>query len=263
MTFFSCIVSMNNISYINGGFSMLNMLIVEDDIMQCKQISNYVSSHFNNVKLYSYAYDGKEALEILNTKDIDFILLDLKLPDISGIHIINYLAQNQIIKYRKSVIVVSGEAELISQLINNNYVFDFIYKPVDFNKLQASIHALIKEKNIFFNLGKIKEKINYELYTLHYNFSHTGTCYLAEAVLQYYLKGEKNSNLTKDIYPYIANKYHTTVNNVKCNIIQASIYSYYECEEKEFKKYFNLYYCTKPKTKTIIFTILNKINDQV
>lgn len=242
---------------------MLNMLIVEDDIMQCKQIANFVSSHINNVKLYSYVYDGKETLEILDTKDIDFVLLDLKLPDISGIDIIDYLVKNQMVKYTKSIIVVSGETGLISQLINNNYIFDFIYKPVYFDKLLASIHSLIKEKNIFLNLEKIRKKINSELYTLHYNFSHAGTVYLAEAVLQYYLKGEKNNNLTKDIYPYIANKYHTTVNNVKCDILQASNYSFCECNDKDFQEYFKLYYSVKPKTKTIIFTILNKINSQV
>lgn len=123
-----------------------------------------------------------------------------------------------------------------------------------------------KDKTLsFFTLFKIstldnlKKQINIELNALHYNLSHNGTRYLSEAILQVYLKGEDKDNLTKDIYPIIAQKYHTTVNNVKTSILQASNYSFYECTNDEILMYFKFHSVSKPNTKTIIFTIICKL----
>lgn len=238
---------------------MLNMLIVEDNILQCQQITNFVSSHANNVKLYSYAYNGKEALEIIKKQEVDFILLDLKLPSMSGVDIINYLDNNNISKYEKSIIVISGENAMISQIIHSKYIFDFIYKPINFSTLLTSINSLIETKFKMYALNNLRKQINIELSTLHYNLSHNGARYLSEAILQVYLKGEDKDNLTKDIYPIIAKKYHTTVNNVKTSILQASNYSFYECTNDEILMYFQFHSASKPNTKTIIFTIIRKL----
>ena len=239
---------------------MLNMLIVEDNPEQCKQIANTISQRIKNVKLYSYLHTIQETLELINNGEIDFLLLDLKLPDGSGAKIIQYLEHNNILKYQKSIIIVSGQYEMIAKVIHSKYIFDIIYKPVNFEKLILSINNLISLKEINSNLDNLKSKIIAELEQLHYNISHNGTRYLIDAILQVYLMGEDKDNLNKDIYPIIAHKYNTTINNVKCDILKASNVSFYECENNKFQKYFNLVNTYKPNTKTIIYTILNKIN---
>lgn len=235
------------------------MLIVEDNVRQCQQLTNFISSNFNNIKLYSYVYTGQETLNLLANPEIDFILLDLNLPDISGIDIINHLAQNNVFKYKNSITIVSGEINMISKIIHNDFVYSVIYKPIDFNILSTVLNNFIKEKNYNSTLKVIKEKINRELNILHYNPSHKGTVYLSEAILYLYLNGDTNDNLTKDIYPFLALKYKTSINNVKCNILHSSSLSFYECDSNKFLLYFKLQTLKRPNTKTIMFTILNKL----
>ena len=239
---------------------MLKMLIVEDNQQQCKQITNIVSRNVKDVKLYSYVHSVSEALEIINDKSIDFLLLDLKLEDGPGIRIINYLERNNMFEYEKSIIIISGESHMISQIIHSRYVFGIIYKPINFDKLITLVNEFIDTKLENVNINILKRKINIELIKLHYNPSHNGTRYLAEAILQIYLNGEDKANLSRYIYPIIARKYHTTINNIKCDILKATDYSFFECESKLYQSYFNLSNMQKPNTKTIMFTILNKIN---
>ena len=74
---------------------MFNILIIEDDAIQCKQLVNFISSSITDLKLYSMTFDGNEALEIIKNKKIDIIILDLLLPDISGLNILQYIEENK------------------------------------------------------------------------------------------------------------------------------------------------------------------------
>lgn len=66
-------------------------------------------------------------------------------------------------------------------------------------------------------------------------------------------------NLQRDIYPIVAKTYHKTINNIKCNINNATEAMYYKCEARFLKEYFSFYDDRKPTTKTVVYTVLNKI----
>ena len=87
---------------------MFNMLIVEDELIQAQHLVNCICKKFSNIRLYGIASTGKEAIQIIKEEKIDIIILDLKLPDISGKKIISYIEEHNLIKYKNSIIVVSG-----------------------------------------------------------------------------------------------------------------------------------------------------------
>ena len=64
---------------------MVNILVVEDDVIQSKQIINYISQKNKNIKLYGMADSGEETLTLLLSGEIDIIILDLKLTGINGV----------------------------------------------------------------------------------------------------------------------------------------------------------------------------------
>ena len=68
-----------------------------------------------------------------------------------------------------------------------------------------------------------------------------------------------DSNLEKDIYPTIAHKYHKSVNNIKCNIVNSTNAMYFDCEEKRLMGYLNECCTLKPGPKRIIIAILERI----
>ena len=65
--------------------NMENILIVEDDIDIHNVLKKVLENENYNVL---NSYSGKEALILIENKNIDLILLDLMLPDIAGEEII-------------------------------------------------------------------------------------------------------------------------------------------------------------------------------
>lgn len=98
------------------------------------------------------ATNGKEALDALNTQKIDLILLDLKLPEYSGLDILEFLIRYNNI-YNNSVIVISGESEMILKVRNNPLVYSYINKG-------AGMENIIKEINqlVFLKKEEVKKK---------------------------------------------------------------------------------------------------------
>ena len=235
---------------------MLKLLIVEDNVEESKQIINYISQNNDNIKLYCMAYNYEEAINAIKNKSVDIILLDLNLPDISGIEILNYIENNKIEKYINSILVISGRYDLISSIPQNQYVFSYITKPYSLEIIQNKLVSMINYKND----ENIIDRINNELKILHYNFSYNGTRYLSETIYEIYCKKNGNAdNLKKNVYPIIAAKHQKSIETICGNIKQATNEMYFDCEENILKKYFNYSYCIKPKVKEVIFTVLNNI----
>lgn len=109
---------------------MINILVVEDDIIQLKQIINYISQKNEDIKLYGLTYSGEEALKLLMTGKIDIIILDLKLDGMSGVDVIKYIESKKIEKYKKSIIIVSGEYNMIKYIYTSIYVYEIFFKTI-------------------------------------------------------------------------------------------------------------------------------------
>lgn len=107
---------------------------------------------------------------------------------------------------------------------------------------------------------KVNEKIKEELNYLGYNFKYYGTMYILEVIQILYdrYNGEVGY-LEKTIYPIVAKNHNKTVNNIKCNIVNATDIMICECEESKLIKYLGYYNFSKPGPKKIIEAILNKI----
>ena len=241
---------------------MINMLVIEDNVIQCQQFINYISSMMPNVKVYSMLFNGLDALEIIKKQHIDIILLDLVLPDISGLEIIKYIEYNNFLLYKNSIVIVSGEANKHPELYRNEYVYECFQKPVDLEKIVETLKNIIDNENEEKEKAIIKSKIYNELQNLNYNFSYIGTQYLIECIFILYNYNNPSINLSKDVYPRIAKKYLTSTNTIKVDIFQAILNSYYDCEQSKLEKYFNRYFYSKPKTKDIIYKVLEKIKDK-
>lgn len=238
---------------------MLNMLVIEDNITQCQQLVNFISSSISNIRLYSMTFNGNDALNIIKKEKIDIILLDLILPGISGIKILEYIEKNNLSNYKNSIIIVSGEANSHPELFRNPYIYACFQKPLNFNSIIQCLEKIVNDEKHSREESLIKEKINKELNKLNYNFSYIGTKYLSECIYELYKRNISSFNLSKDIYPLIAKKYSTSNTNIKCNIFQATLNSYYDCEQNKLEKYFGRHFYSKPQTKDIIYKILENI----
>lgn len=165
---------------------MLNVLIIEDNPYQLRNVANIISSQFPEIKLYNISFDGESILNLLKEPYIDIIILDLKLSGISGIDIVNYMEQEKLYKYKNSVIVFSGELDMINEIKHSQYLFAYSLKGTGYESLIKNLKLLVTEKIHNINMDNLKFKIDHELQYLNYNFSYAGTKYLRETIIEVY-----------------------------------------------------------------------------
>ncbi|MDQ8054577.1 MAG: response regulator [Pedobacter sp.] len=85
-----------------------NVLVVEDQVLQNNNLTEQLVSKGINV---SQAYTGKEALLILETQHFDCIILDLKLPDISGFELLDQIKSKEKLKHIPVIINTAMELD--------------------------------------------------------------------------------------------------------------------------------------------------------
>lgn len=219
---------------------MINILIVDDNIYYAKAIMNVINEYINNVRVINIATDGKEAIDKLNNDDnIDIVLLDLKMPILNGIDIIHKLDENKRKKLKESIIVVSGEPDMIIKIRDEETIYNCIDKVCNMSYIVKKINELVEIKEKDKRNNRIENIIIKELKNIGYNFTHKGTKYLIDAIKYIYnRKIEDELNLKRDVYPIISQKYNKPIHCIKGDIIKATNYMDKVCNLEKRKNIF-------------------------
>jgi CheY-like chemotaxis protein len=83
------------------------------------------------------AWDGKQAIEVAETEELDLILLDLQLPRLNGLGVIHRLRHNSKLENVPIVIVTGQDPEKYRSSAIAEGCDDFLIKPIDFDRLDA------------------------------------------------------------------------------------------------------------------------------
>ena len=125
----------------NGIEGKLNILIVEDDEASQQLISILVEKFTRKIAIVTTGIEAVEACQ--NNPDIDFILMDIQLPDMNG-----YEATQKIRQFNKEVVIfaqtayaLTGDKEKTIEMGCN----DYISKPIDESELDALIKKYTKK----------------------------------------------------------------------------------------------------------------------
>lgn len=234
---------------------MFTILIADDNTAFAKLLVNDIVGNMNNLRVVRIATDGKETLELMNSQQIDIVLLDIKMPIYDGIQILSMLSEEKKKEYKNSIIVVTGEPDYIPQLIDNPMVAFCVTKGAgQYDKIIKSINKLVEEKS---ESLKYQQIIN-ELRTMGYSFNLIGTQYLTQAIFEIYQRQDIfHGNLEKEIYPILSLAFKKSVHNIKCNITRATEHMNYHGNEELLKQ---LLGTPQPTTKLVINFILNQIS---
>lgn len=139
----------------------LNCIIVDDEEIARDVIENYISrvSYLNLVGKFENALDAHKAIL---SKSIDLIFLDIEMPGISGVELLNSL--NTI----PHVIITSANKDYAVEAFNLD-VDDFILKPVTFarflkaiGKIQIEVDNSKFDDSFYVNENKRMIKIDLE-----------------------------------------------------------------------------------------------------
>ncbi|HHX07757.1 MAG TPA: response regulator transcription factor [Erysipelothrix sp.] len=101
------------------------------------------------------AFDGEQALEKLQHKKIDCILLDIMMPNISGLEVCRIVRSTPSIS-TTPIIMLSAKSEETDKVIGLGIgADDYITKPFSIRELFARIEALIRRSDNLYRLNDI------------------------------------------------------------------------------------------------------------
>ena len=115
------------------------ILIVEDE----SKVAAFISKGLNTQNLLSdIARSGLEALELFNKNHYDLVILDIGLPDISGLNICEHIRKsNQNIPVLMLTAMGSLSDKLSGFEVGTN---DYLVKPFDFMELLVRVKSLLQ-----------------------------------------------------------------------------------------------------------------------
>lgn len=123
---------------------MYKLIIIDDEAVIRNGLKKFVDWEGLGIKVVELFEDGKEAIEFLKSNDVDIVLTDIKMNEMSGLDVAKFVYETKPIT---KTVILSGYKE-----------FDYARKAIEF-KVQ---HYLLKPTN-FPNIHKVFKAIVSEL----------------------------------------------------------------------------------------------------
>jgi signal transduction histidine kinase/CheY-like chemotaxis protein/CHASE3 domain sensor protein len=123
-------------------FPFKNVLVIEDQVLLSNNLKAQLTDKGINV---SQAYTGKEALDMLDEQFFDCIILDLKLPDITGFDLLDQIKTKEKFKHIPVIINTATELDREEMLHIMQYTEAMVLKS------DKSNDRLLDEVSLFIN----------------------------------------------------------------------------------------------------------------
>lgn len=118
--------------------SLPKILLVEDD----RSIAGALATALRHEYDLDIASSGKLGIYKADAEDYAIVVLDLNLPDISGIHVCQQLRERG---YRAAVLILSGETKVMTKIqLLDTGANDYLTKPFSLGELKARLRALTR-----------------------------------------------------------------------------------------------------------------------
>ena len=190
---------------------MIKVMIAEDNIHISKNCLKFLTND-ENIKVVSCTIDGEETIKDYFKLQPDVLLLDLNMPKINGIDVINTIGKFAEERSKCNIIVVSGSSDYLYKLYNTAQVYRVIHKPVNLDYMLQTIKE-IPMKNKEINQKELKKL----LAELRLSIFSTRVQQLITAINLAYEKPYLLNNI-KDLYIEVAKIYNLSPKTIKWSI---------------------------------------------
>lgn len=118
----------------------LTILYAEDEEWLRTNMTDTLKRLFKNVLI---AEDGREALELYRTNEVDLILTDINMPHMNGVELLEAVKDSNDLPVPSVVLTAHNESEMMQQLIDLN-IDKFLNKPVDKEKMIVALYKVCR-----------------------------------------------------------------------------------------------------------------------
>lgn len=206
----------------------IKVLIADDNVRSSGLLEETIKKD-KDIEVIGRAEDGMEALEQIRTKEPDVVLLDLIMPKLDGLGVMEHVKKDVSLKKVPSFIVITG----IGQEVVTESAFElgasyYMLKPFDYQLVIARIKQLRGVSNIRRNDGNgaakgtnaflernLESDVTNVIHEIGVPAHIKGYHYLRDAIMMSVNDAEMLNSITKQLYPTIAKRHKTTPSRVE------------------------------------------------
>ncbi len=131
----------------------MKILVVEDDIDILDSIASFLEK---NLYIVDKCSNGNDALRLLLNGEYEVCLLDINLPNISGVEILKIVRHKNI---KTPIIIITAKSQLKSKIENFELgADDYIVKPFHLKEVLLRVNSVIRRsslnKDVLLKIGK-------------------------------------------------------------------------------------------------------------
>lgn len=206
----------------------IKVLIADDNVRSAGLMEDAIKKD-KEIEVIGKAEDGMDALEQIRTKEPDVVLLDLIMPKLDGLGVMEHVKKDITLKKVPSFIVITG----IGQEVVTESAFElgasyYMLKPFDYELVISRIKQLrgvgshrrleggaagkggnaFLERNLESDVTNVIHEIGVPAHIKGYH-------YLRDAIMMSVNDTEMLNSITKQLYPTIAKRHKTTPSRVE------------------------------------------------
>jgi DNA-binding response OmpR family regulator len=118
----------------------MKLLFIEDN----HRLAEAIRGHLTGLYVIDMVHTGEEGIDKASSKDYSVIVLDLKLPDMTGLDVCKTLREANV---ETPILILTADDDTESKIkLLNSGADDYLTKPFNINELKARIMALSRRQ---------------------------------------------------------------------------------------------------------------------
>jgi two-component system response regulator (stage 0 sporulation protein A) len=195
-------------------------MVADDNREFCELLREYFDGQ-EDMEVVAVAHNGLEAIDFIMRSEPDVVILDIIMPHLDGIGVLERLSQMDLKKRPKIVMLTAFGQEKVTQKVIQMGADYYVLKPFDLEVLTSRVRQMVgngqemtrpqaapKPKTMDVEVTGIIHEIGIPAHIKGYH-------YLRDAIVMVVSRVELLSAITKELYPSIASKYKTTPSRVE------------------------------------------------
>ena len=207
--------------------TMLNVAIAEDN-PKTMEVLNEMLEKESGVQIVGRAQTGEDALEMIKTTKPDVVLMDVIMPKMDGLTVMEQVNKQEFVDKRPYFIVLTavGQEKITEDAFNKGANY-YIMKPFNHTILLDRIKSIRKKPAVFEKKNEesiqevssrrenLESRVTNMLHEIGIPAHIKGYHYLRDAIMMAVNDMDVLNAITKILYPTVAKKYRTTSSRVE------------------------------------------------
>ena len=192
----------------------VRVLVVDDNRRIVNLLKNALEKE-EEVEVVGTASDGEEALQMIHLKRPDVVLLDLIMPKIDGLGVMERMQRPDFPVHPQVIVVSAVSQESVTEHAFALGAAYYILKPFDTRVIIARVKSVGMTGENRLQNHSMEAEITQTIHEIGVPAHIKGYQYLRDAILMSVSDTEMLGAITKRLYPNIAKKHQTTPSRVE------------------------------------------------